>query len=145
MATVLHIQASTRDDESFSLLAARAFLESYIKSHPEDSVRTLCLDKEKIPEFNAAAVSGKYRIMQGETHTGEEAETWKAIEAAIEEFKLADKLVISSPMWNFGIPYRLKQYIDVIVQPGHTFSFSPETGYTGLVNGKPAVLILACG
>ncbi len=145
MATVLHIQASTRDDESFSLLAAKAFFESYIESHPEDSVRTLRTDQESIPEFNATAVSGKYRIMNGQTHTDKEAETWKAIEAVIEDFKSADKIVISSPMWNFSIPYHLKHYIDVLVQPGYTFSFSPETGYTGLVTGKPAVLILARG
>jgi len=34
-------------------------------------------------------------------------------------------------MWNFGIPYRLKQYLDIIVQPGYTFSFSPQEGYKG--------------
>ena len=62
-----------------------------------------------------------------------------------DDFKKADKVVISSPMWNFGIPYRLKHYIDVIVQPGYTFSFSPETGYTGLVTGRPAILFLARG
>jgi FMN-dependent NADH-azoreductase len=39
----------------------------------------------------------------------------------------------------------LKDYLDVIVQPGLTFSFSPQTGYTGLVTGRPAVLVLARG
>ena len=48
-------------------------------------------------------------------------------------------------MWNFGIPYRLKQYIDVIVQPSLTVAFSPEKGYTGLVTGQPLPLILARG
>ena len=48
-------------------------------------------------------------------------------------------------MWNFGVPYRLKQYIDVIVQPSLTVAFSPEKGYTGLVTGKPLMLILARG
>lgn len=47
-------------------------------------------------------------------------------------------------MWNFGIPYRLKQYIDILVQPGYTFSYSPEQGYTGLVN-KPAAVVYARG
>jgi FMN-dependent NADH-azoreductase len=48
-------------------------------------------------------------------------------------------------MWNFSVPYRLKQYIDVIVQPSLTVAFSPEKGYTGLVTGKPLMLILARG
>jgi FMN-dependent NADH-azoreductase len=53
--------------------------------------------------------------------------------------------VLSSPMWNFGVPYRLKQYIDVIVQPSLTVSYSPEKGYVGLVTGKLLMLILARG
>jgi FMN-dependent NADH-azoreductase len=48
-------------------------------------------------------------------------------------------------MWNFSIPYRLKHYFDVIVQPGYTFSFSPEEGYKGLVTGKPVFVSYARG
>jgi FMN-dependent NADH-azoreductase len=145
MATILHIKASIRGERSYSNQAAAAFLESYIEAHPEDAVRTVDLAAAGLPEFDAEAVAGKYAIMSGKEHGPEEAQAWKAVTAAIEEFKSADKVLISAPMWNFGIPYRLKQYIDVIVQPGHTFSFSPEAGYTGLVTGRPAMLILARG
>jgi len=48
-------------------------------------------------------------------------------------------------MWNFGIPYRLKQYIDLLVQPSYTFAFDPEKGYSGLVTGKPAFVAYARG
>ena len=48
-------------------------------------------------------------------------------------------------MWNFGIPYRLKQYIDLLVQPGYTFSFSEDKGYEGLVVGKPLLVVYARG
>jgi len=48
-------------------------------------------------------------------------------------------------MWNFSIPYRLKQYIDLIVQPGYTFSYSQDKGYEGLVVGKPMLPIYARG
>jgi FMN-dependent NADH-azoreductase len=44
-------------------------------------------------------------------------------------------------MWNFGVPYVLKHYIDVITQPGLTFSFNPATGFSGLVTGRPATVI----
>lgn len=57
----------------------------------------------------------------------------------------ADKYLFSLPMWNFGVPYKLKHYVDVLVQPGYTFSYSPTEGYKGLVTGKPAVLICARG
>ncbi len=48
-------------------------------------------------------------------------------------------------MWNLSLPYRLKQYVDIVVQPGLTFSLDPEKGYTGLVTGRPVQLLLASG
>lgn len=48
-------------------------------------------------------------------------------------------------MWNFSIPYRLKHYIDILVQPTYTFSFSPEEGYKGLVTGKPVFISYSRG
>jgi len=39
----------------------------------------------------------------------------------------------------------LKHFIDVIVQPGLTFSFSPTEGYRGLVTEKKAAAVYARG
>ncbi|OGK10273.1 MAG: hypothetical protein A2W80_08310 [Candidatus Riflebacteria bacterium GWC2_50_8] len=49
----------------------------------------------------------------------------------------ADIIIISVPMWNFGMPYRLKHYLDVIVQPRHLFCYT-DNGLVGLaqVNTK---------
>ena len=60
-------------------------------------------------------------------------------------FSLAERVLISSPMWNFGVPYKLKQWFDLIVQPGLTFTFSPAEGYRGLVKDRPTIVILASG
>ena len=35
---------------------------------------------------------------------------------------LAERVLISTPMWNFGIPYKLKHWLDIINQPGLTAS-----------------------
>ena len=43
------------------------------------------------------------------------------------------------------MPYQLKHWIDVVVQPALTFTYSPQSGYEGLVTGTPAVLLLARG
>ena len=146
MAMLLHIKASVRGDESYSSRVGEAFVKSYMESHPGDTADTLDLSaSDAIPEFGAPAAAGKYRILHGEPHAQEEANAWRAVEAAIDRFKGADKLVISCPMWNFGIPYRLKQFFDVVLQPGYTFAFSPEEGYSGLLTGTRAMLILARG
>jgi FMN-dependent NADH-azoreductase len=62
-----------------------------------------------------------------------------------DHFKSADKYLVSLPMWNFSIPYKLKHYIDLLVHRGLTFNFTPDTGYTGLVTGKPLVTVYARG
>jgi FMN-dependent NADH-azoreductase len=145
MAKLLHIQASPRGGQSTSLRVAEAFLAGYRKGHPGDAVETLDLFAADIPEFNAPAAAAKYQVMKGEAQDEPAARVWRRVIKVIDHFKTADKIVISSPMWNFGIPYRLKQYIDVIVQPGLTFAYSRDRGYQGLVTGKPAMLIVSRG
>jgi len=145
MSKLLCIQASPRGARSHSVAVADAFVEAYRKAHPGDEVATLNVFTAALPAFDGLAVQAKYTILHGQKHTPEEVEAWKAVEAVISEFKSADKYLLAVPMWNFGIPYRLKQYLDVLIQPGYTFSFSPETGYTGLVTGKPAFVVYARG
>jgi FMN-dependent NADH-azoreductase len=47
-------------------------------------------------------------------------------------------------MWNFGIPYRLKHYIDVILQPGYLFRYTAN-GPEGLVESKKMTVITSRG
>jgi len=98
-----------------------------------------------IPNFDGLVVQAKYAILHGKSHSIEELQAWREVEKVIEQFKSADKYVLALPMWNFSIPYRLKQYIDILVQPGYTFSYSEDAGYQGLVVGKPMLVVYARG
>ena len=144
MQKLLYIQASPRKERSKSTQVASAFLESYQKSHADDMVETLNIFEEDLPTFDGLKVQAKYTILHGKEHTPEERQAWDAIEKIITHFKRADKYVLSLPMWNFSIPYRLKQYIDILVQPGYTFTFG-ENGYEGLVKDKPVLVVYARG
>ncbi len=145
MAKVLHISASPRGDRSNSLRVAQALLEAYRSRIPDDDISHLDLFTKELPSFDGLVLQAKYNILHGQDSTEAEQEAWRGVEAVIDEFTSADKLVFSLPMWNFGIPYKLKHYFDVLVQPGHTFSFDPESGYSGLVTGKPVIAIFARG
>ena len=145
MARMLYIEASPRKERSASIEVARAFIDEYERTHPGDAVETVDLWHTSIPEFDGHVIDSKYAILHGLEHTEEQKRAWRAVEDLISQFTGADKYVFSLPMWNFGIPYKLKHYIDVIVQPGYTFSYSPEKGYEGLVTGKPIVSIYASG
>jgi len=145
MARLLYIEASPRKDRSSSIKVAKTFIAEYQRTHPEDVVDTLDLWDTSLPEFDGHVIDSKYVILHGLEHTDAQKQDWKAVEDIIARFTGADKYLFSLPMWNFGIPYKLKHYIDVIVQPGYTFSFSPEEGYKGLVTGKPVAAIYASG
>ncbi|MBU4200442.1 MAG: NAD(P)H-dependent oxidoreductase [Verrucomicrobia bacterium] len=145
MSALLYIQASPRTDRSYSGQVADAFIEAYRQAHPQDRVKTIDVFRARLPAFDGLAVTAKYTIMHGTEHSAGELKVWKAVESVIQTFKAADKYVLAVPMWNFGIPYRLKQYLDVLIQPTYTFSFSPAEGYKGLVSGKPMLIIYARG
>ena len=132
MSKLLYIQASPRGQRSHSVTVADAFIEAYEKKHPDDEVDILNVFDETIPNFDGPVVQAKYTILHGKPHTEAEQKVWKDIEKVIEQFTSADKYVLAVPMWNFSIPYRLKQYIDILVQPGYTFSYSPEAGSDSL-------------
>lgn len=145
MAKLLYLQASPRESQSFSIRVAQALLEEYRRAHPDDAVETLDLFETDLPAFKAPEAKAKYALLSGKAPAGEAEKAWQPVIEVIDRFKSADKYVIASAMWNFGIPYPLKHYIDVIVQPGLTFQFTPDKGAQGLVLGRPMVLCLARG
>ncbi len=62
----------------------------------------------------------------------------------IQELKEADTLVISLPIYNFGIPSALKAWIDQIARAGITFKYT-DTGPIGLLDGKRAYISVTSG
>ncbi len=59
--------------------------------------------------------------------TSIEAAVWERILSLIERFRRADRIVVGSPMWNFGIPYKLKQLIDLVAQRRYLFSYDGKS------------------
>jgi len=145
MAKLLYIESSPRKERAASIAVARRFLDAYRTKNPRDTIESLDLWAMKLPALNGATLDAKYAILHGQPHAPQQANAWKAVVQVAEEFKAADKYLFSLPMWNFSIPYVLKHYIDVLIQPGLTFSYSPSEGYKGLVTGKPALAVYARG
>ncbi len=145
MANLLYIKASPMGERSYSISVTDAFVEAYRQSHPDDDVRTIDVFEKQIPAFDFEAASAKYKIMHNKKHSQKDRIVWEQIVSVIEQFKSADKYVMAVPMWNFSIPYRLKQYIDIIVQPGYTFAVSEDGSYEGLVKDKPVFIAYTRG
>lgn len=145
MGKLIYIESSPRKERSSSIAVAKVFLEAYKKNHPDDQILTIDLWNKELPPFDGDTIDAKYAIMHGQPYTEKQTKAWRPVVSLIDEFKSGDRYLFSLPMWNFSIPYKLKHYIDLLVQPGLTFKYTQEKGYEGLVTNKKALLIYSRG
>jgi FMN-dependent NADH-azoreductase len=141
MSALLHISASPRGERSESLAIAETFLTAFRAAHPEIAVETFDLWDGSLPAFGPAAAAAKMAVFAGADPEGDEAAAWRATRDTFERFDAADLYLFSVPMWNHSVPYILKQFIDVVSQPGMIFGFDPVEGYTGLLRDKRAAVL----
>jgi FMN-dependent NADH-azoreductase len=145
MTKLLYIKASPRSEGSTSAAIAVAFLDSYRTKCVGLQVDYLDLAREILPEFNGDKIAAMTKVVSGQDHTQEQKRLWDEITGMATRFSSADVCLLAVPMWNFGIPYKLKQYIDVISQPRLLWGVGAEKGYYGLLKGKKAILALTSG
>lgn len=145
MPRLLYVVGSPRDAASRSNTVASAYVEAFGAKHPEFAIDTLDLWREELPAFDDQMVAAKLAVMrQGRPDEAQRA-AWRSVLAVVERFRTADRYVFSVPMWNGSIPYRLKHYIDVIMQPGLLFNLDRATGYRGLLKDKRATVVYSAG
>jgi FMN-dependent NADH-azoreductase len=141
---LLHVESSPRKTRSASREVALAFIDAWSHRHPDATVDTLDVWATDLPSFDGAAMEAKYAGLSGQALTPEQQAAWDGIRALADRFHRAGVLVFSVPMWNFGVPYRLKHLIDAVSQKDVLFTFD-ERGLLGLLGGRKAVLIAARG
>lgn len=140
-STILHIQASPSGGRSRSIDTAQHFLQRLRERDPAAEIRTLDVWALDLPPFDDTMIDAKFAVLRAQTATDEQRRHWQRAVRLAQEFNAADKYVFSLPMWNFGLPYRLKHYIDVVTLPGENWRWSAQEGYTGLLHGKRAALV----
>ena len=141
MTRLLHISASPRGEASESLTLAAAYLAE-LSERPDVEVDHWDLWDGTLPDFGPDSTGAKMAVFAGEEPTGAQGQAWDRARRAFERFDAADAYLFSVPMWNGSVPYIFKQLIDVVSQPGMVFGFDAVDGYSGLLTGKKAVLLL---
>jgi FMN-dependent NADH-azoreductase len=144
MPKLLHLACSPRAD-SESAAGARVFLDGFSRARPDWDIDLMDLWRDHLPEFHGAVLDAKYARINGQAFNDAQRDGFAVAERIALRFALADRVLISTPMWNFSIPYKLKHWIDVITQPGLTFRFDPTRGYLPLLEDRPTIVILASG
>lgn len=142
---LLHIIATPRESQSNTLKIANAFIDSSKTKYPDLIVEAINLFNQNLPSVDGDNIETKYTLSFGQPIDKNHKESWEKIEVLIKRFLSADIYVISTPMWNFSIPYVLKYYIDVIVQPGYLYKYNEKGQPIPLTLGRKMVVITSRG
>jgi FMN-dependent NADH-azoreductase len=141
---LLEIQSSPRGESSDSIALTKSFIEA-CKSHSTSIVvDTLNVWHEPLPEFDYEAIGVKYKAVKHETMTEAESTVWVHIQSLMQRFQNADRIVLGTPMWNFGVPYKLKQLIDLVAQRNNLFTYDGKH-YGPLLNIEKAIVVYTRG
>jgi FMN-dependent NADH-azoreductase len=140
---LLHIDASPRDKRSRSRTVADNFLVALAEREDAPEIERLDVWQADLPDLGGGMIEGRYDLIRGEAAPPELATAWVDIQRHVDRFLSFDAFLISTPMWNFGLPYALKHFIDVVTQPGMAFTNDREGNVTGHAAGKKAMVIAA--
>ena len=140
-----YIECSPRGKRSHSTKIAQAYIEQAKKNIPDLELNHINPWSLNLPEFDGDMLNAKYSVIRGTDPSADEVSAWSNVKNIFDEFNNADHYLFSVPMWNFNIPYKLKHYIDIITQPGMSWSYTPEDGYKGLMTDKTATIIYSTG
>jgi len=141
MTRILHVKASPSRHHSRSEAAAQAFIDAFVEELPHAELDTIDVWDIELPEFDETMLEAKFAVLRRHDATAEQQRRWAEAVRIARRFNRADLYVFSVPMWNFGVPYRLKHFIDIVTLPGENWSWSREHGYQALLENKRAVLV----
>ncbi|MCA1977961.1 MAG: NAD(P)H-dependent oxidoreductase [Thiobacillus sp.] len=139
---ILQINASARREGAHSTRLAHAVVDRLKAAHPDARATLRDLAVTPHPMLDEVALAALFT--PADRRTPEQAARAALDDALIAEIQAHDTLVIGVPMYNFGIPVQLKNWIDAIARAGVTFRYT-AAGPEGLLKGKKVYLALARG
>jgi FMN-dependent NADH-azoreductase len=141
MSNILHISASIQGDASVSRQLGTKLVAG-LAAKTGASVTERDLSAEDLPFVSADRFAAN--LAPADERTPEQAELAAIADTLIAELQAADTIVISSPIYNFGVPASVKAWADLVARAGTTFKYT-ENGPVGLLEGKTAYITAASG
>jgi FMN-dependent NADH-azoreductase len=139
---ILQINSSARTEGSHSTRLAASLVERLRTAAPEAELAVRDLGRTPHPMLDEAALQALFT--PAEQRTPEQAARVALDDALIAEIQQADVVVLGVPMYNFGVPAQLKNWIDAISRAQVTFRYT-ATGPEGMLKGKKVYVALTRG
>jgi FMN-dependent NADH-azoreductase len=140
---LLHIKVSPNSTGSASRAVASHLLAKLQQRHPALSETVLDLALQPLPHLDALTVDAF--LTKAEERSAAQRQAITLSEQLVDQLLAHDTLLISSPMWNLGLPSVLKAWFDHITRAGRTFAFTAEGEKVGLVSNKKVLVVMANG
>lgn len=139
---ILQVNSSARGAASHSTRLASSIAQALQSTHPGAVISVRDLGRTPHPPIDEAALGALFT--PADARSAEQAARVALDDALIAEIQAADVLVVGVPMYNFGVPSPLKNWIDAISRAGVTFRYTAN-GPEGLLKDKKVYLALTRG
>lgn len=129
---LLFVNACMREGSRTEKLA-RAWLSGYEGDVVElrlADTEVLPLDVARLATYSAAVAAGDY--------------TSPLFDVA-RQFALADEVLIAAPFWNYSIPAKLHDYLELVCSQGVTFDIDGTGAYVSLVRAQRLTFVTTAG
>lgn len=140
---LLHIQVSPSQENSSSRKASKYLAERIKHFKPEIKETVLDLDSNPLPHLSGKTISAFFTPIDNQTQDQRDAILLS--DKMVDQLFDTDTIIISTPMWNMGIPSVLKAWFDHVTRAGRTFAFTKEGTKLGLVKGKKVYIVISSG
>ncbi|MBU1975315.1 MAG: NAD(P)H-dependent oxidoreductase [Nanoarchaeota archaeon] len=123
----------------------KKLLDAFLEEAKGQDIEILDI-AENLPDmFNPVSLIGYLqRNYGGQKLSDAEAKSLARMDEMTAQLKLADIVVLATPMYNFSLPAAVKAWFDSVMLKGETWDMSPD-GYKGLMTGKKALILMASG
>jgi len=138
---ILRLDASASVDTSNSKKLGDELIDRLVALHPGATVQQRDLNQE-ISFIDQNWVTANFTPVDQRSEIQQQRLAFS--DELIEEIRHSDHIVLTTPMYNFGIPATLKTWIDLICRAGVTFQYTAD-GPVGLIKGKTVDIVITTG
>ena len=153
MPTILHLDTSARtldksrsNRNSISRAIADSFREQWENKVTNTKIIYRDLGKNPPDFIDEAWIAAVFT--PDEQRSAEQNALLSLSDELIDEVIKADIILLSTPMYNYGMPAALKAWFDQVIRVNKTFTFDLNRGdfpLQPILSGKTMVLIVSCG
>ncbi|WP_251943205.1 NAD(P)H-dependent oxidoreductase [Staphylococcus sp. Marseille-Q5304] len=143
---IINAHPDFNNEQSFSLKLENMFIEKYQKVFTNNKLEIINLYDIEIPQVTQQQLLNTWdKQRHKQSLTTEEQHLAQLSKKLLEQFKGAQRIVIVTPLHNFNITSKMKDYMDNIMLARETFKYTKEGSVGLMTDNYKALLLQASG